>query len=154
MPPFIVAADPLMRVSQRVVFREAFPLNMTVFDEHPLVLEADVLVFFDPVFAGGANRIVDVEDPDHFSFVSFRSLSDLFVLFPFAAAPGVSGSGIRLSGLFGGAAELNAAPRSGVGTFDFVTPAAPADLRHQAMTLRTFHARFSMLSLHEFFIPL
>ena len=44
---------------------------MSVFDEHPLVLEADVLVLFDPVFAGGADRVVNVEDPDHVSFVSF-----------------------------------------------------------------------------------
>ena len=75
MPPFIVAADPLMGISERVVFREAFPLNMTVFDEHFFVLKADVLVLFDPVFAGGADRIVDVENPDHFSFVSFHSFS-------------------------------------------------------------------------------
>ena len=75
MPAFIVAADPLMRVSQRVVFRKAFSLHMTVFDEQLLVLKADVLVLFDPVFTGGADRIVDVENPDHFSFVSFHSFS-------------------------------------------------------------------------------
>ena len=47
MPAFIVAADPLMRVSQRVVFRKAFPLHMAIFDEQLFVLETDVLVHFD-----------------------------------------------------------------------------------------------------------
>ena len=79
MPAFIVAADPFMGIAERVAPRKTFALHMAVFDEKLLVLETDVLVFFDPVFASGADRIVDVENPDHFSFVSFHSFSSLVI---------------------------------------------------------------------------
>ena len=72
MPAFIVLAFPFMGIAERVAPRKTFSLHMAVFDEKLLVLETDVLVFFDPVFASGADRIVNVENPDHFSFVSFN----------------------------------------------------------------------------------
>ena len=72
-----------MGIPQRIVFREAFPLNMAVFDKNPPVLESDILVRLLPIFAGRTNRIVDIEYPDHFSPASFIFQVRLFVLLIF-----------------------------------------------------------------------
>ena len=72
VPAFVVFAFSFIGIAERIAPRKTFSLNMTVFDEQLLVLKADVLVLFDPVFAGGADRIVDVENPDHFFSVSFN----------------------------------------------------------------------------------
>ena len=68
MPALVVLAFPFIGIAERIAPRKTFALHMAVFDEKLLVLETDVLVFFDPVFASGADRIVNVENPDHLYF--------------------------------------------------------------------------------------
>ena len=127
---------------------------MTVFDEQLLVLETDVLVFFDPVFASGADRIVNVENPDHFSFVSFHSFSSLviplrfdsFVFLPFAAASSVGRTRIRLTWLFRRTSQTDASPRKGAAAFDLFALVTPADLIDLLMAFRAYHTHFLVSS--------
>ena len=139
-----------MGIAERVAPRKTFALHMAVFDEKLLVLETDVLVFFDPVFASGADRIVDVENPDHFSFVSFHSFSssvipaqfDSFVFLPLASASGMCRAWIRLTWFFCRTSKTDASPRKGAAAFDFLALVTPADLIDLLMTFRAFHTHF------------